>query len=159
MASPYSQAQNLPSYQELIDRLEALEKKTIALPDLPLAQLQNKLELDWQPDPNILFAAGSISEALLGFTPLTDLPFKLDCGADAVTWSGTPASGTTTIAHNLGDKPTAILLTNVGTTNMVLRVVGGATTTTDQFQVSAATRDGSSPSGSQSFFYWFALLN
>lgn len=79
-------------------------------------------------------------------------------GTDSVTWPGaTPSSDATTIAHGLGVVPASIQLTNIATTNTVLQVVGGVTTTTTQFQVSATTRDGTSPPAATTrSFYWQA---
>lgn len=55
----------LPKYEELLERLEALENRAIVLTDLPLASLQTKLENDWQPNPGVLLPPASITGSSL----------------------------------------------------------------------------------------------
>ncbi len=44
----------------LLERIIALESKAISLRDLPLRALQQKLELDWQPNAAILLPPNSL---------------------------------------------------------------------------------------------------
>jgi hypothetical protein len=54
-----------PSMAELLERVEALEDARLTLKDLPLADLQRKLETSWQPNANELLQAGTATRALL----------------------------------------------------------------------------------------------
>jgi hypothetical protein len=56
--------------KELSDRLLYLEKRLSNpdVDDLPLSDLQSKMEQGWLPDPTTLFASGTISFDSLSFT-------------------------------------------------------------------------------------------
>lgn len=54
------------TFEELADRVERLEQRSIQVEDLPLGQLQRKLERTWQPDGGVLLQAKSVSADALG---------------------------------------------------------------------------------------------
>ena len=78
-------------------------------------------------------------------------------GSDSVTWNGaSPTSPATTVTHGLGSKPVCVLLTSTGSTNAVYST---ATPTTTSMDITATTRDGSTPAnGTQRFFYWAVIV-
>lgn len=51
--------------QELVAAVQALEAKAITVGDLPLKQLQDKLELFWQPDGSVLLQDHSVTATKL----------------------------------------------------------------------------------------------
>jgi len=51
--------------EELAARIETLEQRSIGLDDLPLAELQRRLELRWEPQADDFVAIGSVHERLL----------------------------------------------------------------------------------------------
>lgn len=55
----------LPTYEELLQRIEKLEADKILLKDLPITELQNKMEQDWQPAANVLLPPRSVTADLL----------------------------------------------------------------------------------------------
>lgn len=57
------------SYEELVARLEALEQRQITLKDLPLAQLQRRLELGWNPEAKVLLQKASVTPSELATVP------------------------------------------------------------------------------------------
>lgn len=54
-----------PSYKELVQRLTTLEQREIGLNDLPLRELQNQLEQEWQPDGGVLLLDHSVTKQKL----------------------------------------------------------------------------------------------
>lgn len=58
------------TFDELADRLIALEARNIVLKDLPLKQLMLKLQQDWDPDGTELLGKGSITPDVLDPTLL-----------------------------------------------------------------------------------------
>jgi len=62
-------------FQELVRRVADLESRGVRLDDLPIAQLQRKLELTWQPEASELLQARSITPELIVPLPVvTVLP-------------------------------------------------------------------------------------
>ena len=57
------------SFEERLARLEAAQG--ISLKDLPMRALQDKLELDWQPNASLLLPPGSVSTDLLADASVT----------------------------------------------------------------------------------------
>lgn len=54
-----------PTMAEIVAAVKALQARTIGVKDLPLKQLQDKLELGWQPDGSILLQDHSVTKAKL----------------------------------------------------------------------------------------------
>jgi hypothetical protein len=82
-----------PTYDELLERLtkvEAALKGGVDIRDLPMRQIQDRLELDWQPDAGLLLGS--------------DLPRG---GKTDVTIVA--SAGTATIGHGLARLPTAVV--------------------------------------------------
>jgi hypothetical protein len=87
------------TYDQLLERFEKLEtmvKGGVDLKDLPMRELQDKLELDWQPNPALLL--GSIVQP-----PPGDGERVVNGGVDQATIVG--SGGTVTISHGLGRTP------------------------------------------------------
>lgn len=109
----------LPTYEEMAERLEALETKQLGVPDLPMAALQRKLESDWQPDAAVLFG-----QALARG------------GTGTVTFAAATLSATTTVAHGLGRLPTAVVATALSSPAVdKIPLLNTLTWTTTTFQI------------------------
>jgi len=101
-----------PTYAELLERLEVLEARTLALRDLPLAALQRKLEQDWQPQASILLGENSITPAMLASAlDLGDDALVLRVGIGTISFTASQDSTNSTITHGLGRVPTAVVAT------------------------------------------------
>lgn len=57
-----------PTMAELVDQVNYLSTRELAVSDLPVAGLQIKLEQDWQPEAGVLLQPGSITPDMLGET-------------------------------------------------------------------------------------------
>lgn len=81
----------MASFDELLERIEVLEKRTLTLKDLPLAPLQRKLEQDWRPSGAILLGENSITAEMLAFQtfePVYITPVSLFTHSNGtVTWA------------------------------------------------------------------------
>jgi hypothetical protein len=55
------------TFAERLEAVEAAVKASIKVEDLPLAELQRKLERTWHPDASTLLEPGSVTEAAQGF--------------------------------------------------------------------------------------------
>jgi hypothetical protein len=101
------------NWQQSVERrLKALDTKTPALGDLPMAALQRKLENDWQPDGSVLLQPGSVTFdavdlSILGVTG-QQAKRKLALGTSTATWPGGGATGAGTITHGLGVVPIVV---------------------------------------------------
>jgi hypothetical protein len=51
----------MSAYDDLLERVVALEQRDLTLSDLPIADIQRKLENDWQPEGSTLLSANSIT--------------------------------------------------------------------------------------------------
>lgn len=58
-----------PTFDELVDRIEALERKQITVRDLPFQGMIDRLEQDWRPDSDLLIQPKSVGPASLTPTP------------------------------------------------------------------------------------------
>jgi hypothetical protein len=72
-------------------RIVTLEQAKLSVKDLPMRALQDKLELDWQPNPALLLGDASFPRG----------------GEQNVTIVA--SAGTATIGHGLGRLPTAVV--------------------------------------------------
>jgi hypothetical protein len=131
-----------PSYQDLLDRIDALEAKTLSVGDLPLKALQSKLEQDWQPSASLLLGSKSVTAPMLAAT-LSDLGLKIVGGTANCLPTGPATADTspTVVAHGLGAMPTSVAVTTNGgafaaalsprvladATNLTIRVSSNAT--------------------------------
>jgi hypothetical protein len=162
-----------PTYDELLERLVKLEKKTLGLKDLPMRSIQDSLEVDWQPNAGLLLPPGSITTALLaalavGTDQLADTavtPAKLSAafggitairwGVDSWTWPGvaTVESGTRVVTHGLGTTPEGVWIQPAASGRGLGTQVSpvGATTFSTQARADSALVSVSLN------FYWLAI--
>lgn len=87
-----------PTYDELLDRIEALENYQLKLGDLPLAPLQNKLEVDWQPQASVLLGERSVTTEMLRDDSVPDA--KLGSDVPRFLFGGVNSTGA--ILHGTG---------------------------------------------------------
>jgi hypothetical protein len=143
---------------DLLARLADLEewRNNLSIGDLPVKQIQDKLEQDWQPNAQTLLGAKSITKTMLGFDPNDNLPFELNGGIAAIVWpGGSRLSSVTTQAHGLSGTPTTAVATPISNTNMVPVV---SSVTASNLLLDANTIDGTSPvAGFSRNVYWFAI--
>jgi hypothetical protein len=101
-----------------IERLERLEKllaepTKVKVNDLPIADLQRKLEKQWQPDGSLLLIPGSVTSELAGRgvvirpTSTTPEPTKIEFGNAAFVWPGAVGVQNIVVNHNLGVVPSS----------------------------------------------------
>lgn len=111
----------LPTFEELLERVERLEAAPIKLKDLPLSALQSKLESDWQPDPGLLLGASFV--ALSGLLRSGDTTSALDrAGGANITTSGAGAT------LNAGIGISSVSRVAVGRYNVILPFSASAVT-------------------------------
>lgn len=129
----------MTAFDDLLARVAALETGTIGLDDLPIAQLQRRLEQQW-----------------LGDAIHTVAPQNWRVGVATVTWpGGAPDSTATVVSHGLDSVPTIVLATP-DRTMWTSAIAGDRNTTT--FKVDARTLDGTSPAAaSTQSIYWLAI--
>lgn len=94
----------LPTFEEMLQRIEKLEADPITLRDLPVGELQNKLEQDWQPSPGVLLPPASITNDLLadGTLSPTKLAKREVLGSIDTAGAVTQGSGFTVATHTVG---------------------------------------------------------
>lgn len=102
---------------DLTERLASLEDTlaNLGLGDLPVKQIQDKLEQDWQPNAQSLLGSNSITPTMLNFDVLQlavagQLALDVFVANATLTWPGaTTVSNTITVNHNLGRAPQLVL--------------------------------------------------
>ncbi len=106
-----------PTLEALMARIEKLEKRNIGLDDLPLANLQRRLEQRWQPNAGVLLSPKSVTDELMDNTPLRvvtnkrTIPRLVNFFPSDATWPGGATVVEVTIAHGHGKQPSVILAT------------------------------------------------
>lgn len=92
------------SFDALVERVEQLERRDgIAVSDLPLAELQRKLESSWQPDGARLLQPRSVDRETLNF--------RIGWGTGTVTFTTTASAVSAAIPHELGTTPAVVVAT------------------------------------------------
>lgn len=81
------------TFDELADRLVALEARNIVLKDLPLKQLMQKLQQDWDPDGTELVGRGTVTADALDPTVRVQVPAGTRAFYGTVLGNGTLDSG------------------------------------------------------------------
>lgn len=152
-----------PTYDELIARLADLEewRKNLKVADLPIKQIQDKMEQDWQPNAQTLLGAKSITAPMLGFDVTDELDFKVAAGVApaAMTWPGTsPRSTNLTLPHGLNKTPVYVGAVAQSPSASWFPVFVTDTYNNTNFIIRAITSDGSSPAAGTSMTpVWFAI--
>lgn len=134
----------MSALDDLIERVEALEQRAIGVNDLPIQQLQDRLEQDWSPSPDVLLPNNSISRSLL--------QQKLDFGSTLQNLLGT--SGSFVVMHGLGEVPDSAVAVAYGPTANDMTTGTGDFTKT-QFTVYWRRASGLAAPPACTF-YWFA---
>lgn len=104
-------------FQEILDRLAALEGRSLTVADLPLKPLQDKLEQDWQPQASVLLGSNSVTTAMLAAGVAIPGTIKeLAAGIASVDWPGAAVISNFSLAipHHLDVAPDGVLLTPIG---------------------------------------------
>lgn len=114
-------ANALPTYDELVERIEKLEAQgAVRLDQLPIQELQQQLEQRWAPDGDTLLLPQSIGTDSLADAGITQEKVASDVVAfgpftKMATSTVAIASGTTaTISHGLGVTAVAVIFNVVG---------------------------------------------
>lgn len=89
-----------PTTAELIDQVDFLSTYVLAVADLPLTDLQRKLEQDWQPDATVLLQPSSIGSDLLAPLPHVALASAGQSIAHGVFGAGTEIVWTVNLDRN-----------------------------------------------------------
>lgn len=91
-----------PTFDELVDRIEALERKQITVRDLPFQGMIDRLEQDWRPNSQQIILPRSVGAPALAAVPYCKLQqstaFSVQNGV--VTTIGTTDNGTGVVATN-----------------------------------------------------------
>jgi hypothetical protein len=157
---------DLPSFEDLVDRIAALEQRSIGVADLPLASLQTRLESDWQPNASILLGSRSVTDGMLQSDVVHNAAGVSNIGGEFTTpqnstWPGGAMRSTVvTVNHGLSFTPKLVLPmtnNNAGLTADPTIICFNYTATTFQFRVS--TVDGQLPAAGLLVpaFFWVAV--
>ncbi len=117
-----------PTLETLMERIEKLEKRNIGLDDLPIANLQRRLEQRWQPNAGVLLSPKSVTDELMDNTPLRvvankrTIPRLVNFFVTNVTWAGGATLADVTTDHGHGKQPSAILATTLSSTGVGMNV-------------------------------------
>lgn len=141
-----------PTLLSVLERLDRLEKGGIVLKRLPLKELRQAIMFDQPQDPIQLFLPKSVTKELLSDAVLklflqvaVDEEWKIDIGETETSFpGGTTTSLISTVPHQLGREPKAIMLTSFATEASVTafspRVITGSLTATQfKYRVYAPT--------------------
>lgn len=119
MADPFKELRPVGtevSFEDVIARVERLESQKLGLRDLPITDLQNRLEQEWQPDGAVLLQPGTVGPESLAqvYLKTAVLGDTIVQGIVACTYPSTPNTGSGQFAVALplgGATPKRVLCT------------------------------------------------